>query len=161
MAALLRTFRECSRAGITPEHGRQTGGYVARIAGAVRVATCAAVLASTACVHAGQMGKGGGPSASQVITEEQIAKTDATTAYEAIRVLQPNFLVSRGPTSFYNTSSPLPNVYQDDVQYGPITTLTLIPARDIASIRLYRAWEATYKFGTGNMGGVIEVYTKH
>lgn len=107
------------------------------------------------------MGKGGGPSASQVITEEQIAKTDATTAYEAIRVLQPNFLVSRGPTSFYNTSSPLPNVYLDDVQYGPITTLTLIPARDIASIRLYRAWEATYKFGTGNMGGVIEVYTKH
>ena len=27
--------------------------------------------------------------------------------------------------------------------------------------RLYRAWEAGTRFGSGNMGGVIEVYTKH
>jgi hypothetical protein len=107
------------------------------------------------------MGAGGGPEASQVITEDQIARTDATTAYEAIKVIQPNFLVSRGQTSFYDTSSPLPNVYLDNVAYGSISTLTLIPARDIAMIRLYRSWEATYKFGTGNMGGVIEVVTKH
>lgn len=36
------------------------------------------------------------------------------------------------------------------------------PARVLPSrtLDLYRAWEATTKFGTGNMGGVIEVTTK-
>jgi hypothetical protein len=30
----------------------------------------------------------------------------------------------------------------------------------IATIRLYRSWEATTKFGAGNMGGVIEIITR-
>lgn len=96
-----------------------------------------------------------------VITAEQIEATQSVTAYEAIQKLQPNFLVARGPTSLSGTSSGLPNVWIDDVPYGPLATLKDIPAQNVALIRMYRAWEATYKFGTGNMGGVIEVFTKH
>lgn len=96
-----------------------------------------------------------------VITAEQIDASQSVTAYEAIQKLQPNFLVARGPTSLSGTSSAFPNVWLDDVPYGPLATLKDIPAQNVAVIRMYRAWEATYKFGTGNMGGVIEVFTKH
>jgi len=96
-----------------------------------------------------------------VITAEQIEASQSVTAYEAIQKLQPNFLVARGPTSLSGTSSAFPNVWLDDVPYGPLATLKDIPAQNVALIRMYRAWEATYKFGTGNMGGVIEVFTKH
>lgn len=99
--------------------------------------------------------------ASDTITADQIVKTEATTAYEVIQRLEPKFLVSRGPTDFTDPSSGMPNVYLDDVAYGPVSTLNTIPAGDISMIRIYRAWEATYKFGTGNMGGVIAVYSKH
>jgi hypothetical protein len=99
--------------------------------------------------------------APNVITADQIEASQSVTAYEAIQKLQPNFLVARGPTSLSGTSSAFPNVWLDDVPYGPLATLKDIPAQNVALIRMYRAWEATYKFGTGNMGGVIEVFTKH
>ena len=51
-------------------------------------------------------------------------------------------------------------LYVDDQAYGPISSLKTIPAIHITSIRLYRAWEATTKYGQGNMGGVIAVSTK-
>jgi len=36
-----------------------------------------------------------------------------------------------------------------------------IQANDVASIRVYPAGQSATRFGAGNMGGVIEVYTKH
>jgi outer membrane cobalamin receptor len=48
----------------------------------------------------------------------------------------------------------------DGQEYGPIGTLRNIPASEISTIRLYRSWEATTKFGTGNMGGVIAITTR-
>lgn len=95
-----------------------------------------------------------------VITEDQIEKSQAINAYEVIQRLKPNFLASRGPTNFRDASPTLPKVYVNDVLYGDVSTLTTIEATDIAMIRMYQAWEATYKFGTGNMGGAIDVFTK-
>ena len=54
----------------------------------------------------------------------------------------------------------MPNVYVDGIPYGPLSSLNNIPAQQILSIRLYRAWEAQYKFGSDNPAGVIEVTTK-
>ena len=98
---------------------------------------------------------------SQLITEEEIEASKAATAFEAIQKLRGNFLTYRGETSFSkSSSSPYPNVYLDGQEFGPINTLKNIPATQIATIRLYRAWEATTKFGAGNMGGVIAIDTK-
>ena len=98
---------------------------------------------------------------SQLITEDEIEGSRAATAYEVIQKLRANFLSYRGETSFNkNTSQPYPTVYLDGQEYGPITTLRNIPASQVATIRLYRSWEATTKFGTGNMGGVIAVTTR-
>ncbi|HEX9129358.1 MAG TPA: hypothetical protein VF850_09365 [Gemmatimonadaceae bacterium] len=98
----------------------------------------------------------------QLITEEEVVASLATTAYEVIHNLRPNFLSYRGETSFdKNTSRPYPNVYVDDQPYGPVSILRSIPASDVSSIRLYRSWEATTKFGSGNAGGVIAISTRH
>ena len=98
----------------------------------------------------------------QLITEDEVVASLATTAYELIRNLRPNFLTYRGETSFdRRTSRPYPNVYVDDQAFGAISILNSIPASYVSSIRLYRSWEAMTKFGTGNAGGVIAISTRH
>jgi hypothetical protein len=98
---------------------------------------------------------------SGVITEEEIVASHATTAFDAIQRLRANFLSYRGETSLRKgQSTPYPTVYVDGQEYGPIAILRTIPASDVATIRLYRSWEATTKFGTGNMGGVIAITTR-
>jgi hypothetical protein len=98
----------------------------------------------------------------QLITEDEIEASRAPTAFEVIQKLRANFLSYRGETSFDRSKSqPYPTVYLDGQAYGPIGTLRNIPASQISTIRLYRSWEATTKFGTGNMGGVIAITTRH
>lgn len=98
---------------------------------------------------------------SQIITEDEVEASRATTAYEVIQKLRANFLSYRGETSFDRSKSqPYPTVYVDGQEYGQISSLRNIPASQIATIRLYRSWEATTQFGAGNMGGVIAVTTR-
>ncbi|MEA2760787.1 MAG: hypothetical protein QOD47_71 [Gemmatimonadaceae bacterium] len=100
-------------------------------------------------------------SRSQLITQEEIEASRAPTAYDAVQKLRANFLTYRGETSFDKTKSqPYPTVYVDGQEYGTVTMLRNIPASQVSTIRLYRAWEATTKFGTGNMSGVIAVTTR-
>lgn len=96
-----------------------------------------------------------------LITEAEIEASGSANAYEVIRKLRANFLSYRGETSFRRTSSPYPTVYLDGQAFGEISTLRTIPAIHISSIRLYRSWEATTRYGTGNMGGVIAISTRH
>jgi hypothetical protein len=97
----------------------------------------------------------------QLITEDEIVASRATNAFEAIQKLRGNFLSYRGETSFYPTrNKSMPTVYVDEQAFGEITILRSIPAMQIASIRLYRSWEATTKYGVGNMGGVIAITTR-
>lgn len=103
----------------------------------------------------------GAISNSQFITEEEIVASRGSTAFDVIQKLRANFLSYRGETSFDRSKSqPFPTVYLDGQEFGPIGTLRTLPASEISTIRLYRAWEATTKFGTGNMGGVIAVTTR-
>jgi outer membrane cobalamin receptor len=98
---------------------------------------------------------------SQLITEQEIEASRAPTAYDAIQKLRANFLSYRGETSFdRNKSQPYPTVYVDGQEFGPLSSLRNIPASQVSTIRLYRSWEATTKFGTGNMGGVIAITTR-
>lgn len=110
-----------------------------------------------ACVHQGQ--SGAAASSGEVITEAEIAQSQAVTAYDAVQKLRANFFSNRGRTTILGDTSPLPVVYLDGVEYGPMTSLKNIPAAHVATIRMYRAWEAA-KFGLGKTAGVIEVTTK-
>src|SRR5712671_3279670 len=98
---------------------------------------------------------------SQLITQEEVEASQEPTAFEVIQKLRANFLSYRGETSFNkNNSQPYPTVYLDGQQFGPLGSLRSIPASHVATVRLYRSWEATTKFGTGNMGGVIAITTR-
>jgi hypothetical protein len=98
----------------------------------------------------------------QVITEDEIIASRATNAFEVIHKLRSNFLTSRGATSINRTTSnAFPTVYVDDQEFGPISTLSTIPAAQISMIRLYRVSEANAKYGTHNLTGVIAITTRH
>jgi hypothetical protein len=96
----------------------------------------------------------------QMITEPEIVGAHANSAYDVIHKLRANFLSARGQTSILLATSSYPTVYVDGQRYGDIDALRIIPARDVASIRLYRAWDATTRFGTGNTNGVIAITTR-
>ena len=116
-------------------------------------------LALQACAHSR-------PSAvrrsyeAQVISEAEIIEADVASAYDVIRKLRANFLTYRGRTNFRGASASEPRVYLDDQPYGGVSSLRSIRAGHVAEIRLYRSWEATTKFGTGNMDGVIAITTR-
>lgn len=97
----------------------------------------------------------------EIITEDEIDASRASTALEAIQRLRVGFLTYRGETSLDRTKSrPYPTVYVDGTEYGPISTLRTIPALEVSTIRLYRSWEATTTFGSGHLGGVIAITTR-
>lgn len=114
----------------------------------------------TACSHP-KLGPGDVYN-SQVITEDEIIASRAANAFEVIHKLRSNFLSNRGQTSLNrNQSNPYPTVYLDDQEFGPISSLSTIPAAQITMIRLYRVSEANAKYGSHNLSGVISIYTRH
>lgn len=117
-------------------------------------------LMASACVHAPP---GATDHDNLLITEEEIVASRAETAYDAVKLLRGNFLSYRGKTTLQrdSTSSSLPTVFLDEQEYGPLLSLRSIPASHVFAIRLYRSWEATTKYGARNMGGVIDVVTRH
>jgi hypothetical protein len=97
-----------------------------------------------------------------LITESEIDSVHAGSALEAISMLRPMFLMSRGKLNVDPGTPPaLPNIYVDNQFYGDATVLRNISAATIESIRFYSASEAQFKFGRGNEAGVIGIFTKH
>lgn len=112
------------------------------------------------CAHPGA--NPGPDQDNQLITEEEIVASHAATAYDAVKLLRANFLSYRGKTSVRESGpSPVPTVFLDGQEFGPMLSLKTIPAVQVVEIRLYRSWEASTKFGAAQMGGVIEVITRH
>ena len=114
-------------------------------------------LALTACTHRARSGEG---TDSNLITQREIEGSRSITAYDAVQKLRGTFLSDRGKTTIRGTSPSTPVVFLDGIRYGELQSLRNIPASQVATIRLYRAWEAQQKFGTGQLGGVIEVTTR-
>ncbi len=106
----------------------------------------------------------------RVITAEQIRKSGATDAWDALRRVgnhlsmretssgQPSRLSNRGPSSILLSSEPL--VVIDGVRMIDFRTLNSVPANIISSIRILPGYEATTRYGTGAGNGVIVVETK-
>jgi hypothetical protein len=92
-----------------------------------------------------------------VITAEELAKVDATNAYDAIRKLRPSLLKSRGRTSLMRSTPESPTVYLDDRKLGDISNLNDLNPRSILEIRYLSASEAQVKFGMGLPGGVLAI----
>ncbi len=125
----------------------------------------ALTLLAVFCVVVGgcsSPGKHATPLASRnVITADEIAHVNATTAFEAIQRLQPAMLTKhRGPSSIHLEDQSQIVVYVDGTRFGGIESLNLIQATSILEIRFLSASEATFRFGTGNSAGAIVITSR-
>jgi hypothetical protein len=111
----------------------------------------------TACVNSGQPSLEPRPlsSAPDVITEAEIADSHASTAYEAIQLVRPLFLMSKIDVA------PLAEreVYLNGTRLGGIGELSGILASSVREIRFVRALDAAAS-GIGRSGGAILVISK-
>ena len=111
----------------------------------------------TACTNSGQPSLGPTPvsSAPDVITEAEIAESHASTAYEAIQLTHPQFLMSKIDIA------PLAEreVYLNGTRLGGIGELHGILASAVREIRFVRAIDAAAS-GIGRSGGAILVISK-
>jgi hypothetical protein len=98
--------------------------------------------------------------ARNVLAADEIELSNVGTLHEAIQLLRPHFFFSRGRTSLRAGSTQLPVVIVNSVPQATFESLRAISARDVQYVRLLSAPEATTRFGTGYMTGVIEVVLK-
>jgi hypothetical protein len=105
---------------------------------------------------------GDNPPDSRILRLAEIERSQiGGTAYEVISRLRPGFLVGRGEVTVMGPpESKYPSVYLDGVFYGDIQSLRRVDSNQIAEVRLYPAYEAQTRFGTGNNSGVIAITTR-
>ena len=96
----------------------------------------------------------------EIISLQEILDSRGSSAYDVIRKVHANFLTYRGENSFLDKGASMPIVFMDDQAFGPVSTLRNIPASQIYEIRLYRAWEAVLKYGSGLPAGAISIKTR-
>ena len=101
---------------------------------------------------------GSGSRSRNVITAEEIAEIQASTAFDAVQRLRPEFL-RRGRVNMSSDTQTLPIVYVDDVRYGGVDELRRIRASQVVRIEYLSGSDATTRFGTGHAGGAILVTT--
>jgi len=92
-----------------------------------------------------------------LLTRAEIETSSATTAFELIRELRPQFLRSRGVLSIEDPSAGYALVYMDNTFRGDLEALRTILVVDIDEVRYISSADATTRWGTGHAGGVIHV----
>ena len=124
--------------------------------------TVASLLLITALATAGCASGGGtGTNADRNrITTEQLAKVTANNAYEAIQILQPQWLDDRGPTSVTNNEPTTAVVFMDGTRVGGLEYLRSVPITTLGEIRFLTAGVAGARYGMGLPRGAIELISK-
>ncbi|HET9385920.1 MAG TPA: hypothetical protein VFO67_12290 [Gemmatimonadales bacterium] len=118
----------------------------------------AAMLAALSCATPRS---GARPSSQRdLLRFDEIERTSAVNAYDAVRQLRPEWLRRRGRGSIQNATAEVLVVYLDGTRLGTPQTLRSIAAGSILEIRHLDASDATTRFGTGHAGGALLIRTK-
>jgi hypothetical protein len=120
---------------------------------ALPVAIFAVAGLGSACSTSG----GGGGGNPDLITREEIEAANDPHAYDLIRRVRPRWLRARTQGSFGNPEPMFANVYVNELRFGDLNSLQRLDIRSIERIEYVDALDATTRFGTGNVGGVINV----
>lgn len=126
----------------------------------MRMLTLVIVLAGAGILACSGSGRRVEPGSSNLITLEQINEYPNSSAMELVQRLRPRFLQRRGQMSIRNQESPYPVVYVDGLFRGGIDELHSLPAMTLESIEYISPADATTRWGTGHMAGVIHVTTR-
>ena len=95
---------------------------------------------------------------SRLIVRAQLEPLGGRSAYEAVETRNPRWLQPRGGTP---ASGPFyARVVVDGTVRGELADLYRISINDIETMRYLSASDATTRYGTGYIGGVIEVTTR-
>ena len=94
----------------------------------------------------------------RLITTAEIDAIRYSSAFEVVQALRPQWLQTRGRTSFNQRESV--KVYLDDSLLGEPESLRQITARSISSIRFMDGNEATTRWGLDHGHGAIVVSTR-
>ena len=128
----------------------------------LRVACVVATGAIVACASGGSStGSTSGPQRSRTqITAAEITATNATTLYEVVERLHPEWLSSRGPKTLGGATGQIDTgvqVYIDTQAAGTVEVLRQFPITSAALLKYYSAADAQTRFGLGNLNGVIQI----
>ena len=127
----------------------------------LRVGLCCVVLfLSSGCAARANGIPPDSPSSPDRILPSELLNVTAGNAYDIVQQLRPQWLRMRGPTSIIEPQGELPAVYVDNVRYGELEVLQDFPINEILEIRFVNGPDATIRWGTGVVAGVIEVIRK-
>ena len=131
---------------------------VPRVRGAVASFLLVGLLvATTACSSTGGTRTGG---SGNVITRGEIVAVPDRSAYSLVRLLRPRWLEARVMATPSNPTPAYAHVYVDNLPYGPLESLYDISTNMIDQINYLSSLDATTRYGTGFMGGIIHVHTR-
>ena len=95
-----------------------------------------------------------------VITQAEMTATNLPSVYEAVQRLRPQWLRGRGSTSSMNNDPALPVIYVSGMRQGGPEALRSLRTNDVSEVRFISASDATTRWGTGHIGGAIEVIVR-
>ena len=114
-------------------------------------------LLGAACASGG--GSGGGGGANNAITRDMVDDPTSQNAYTIVQRYRPRWLSPRTQGTIANPEPSFPQVYVDEVRFGPIDTLYRIDGTQIERIEFMSGLDATTRYGVGHDGGAIMVWT--
>lgn len=125
----------------------------------VKSALAVLLLAASAC--ASRSGLETGPQTGSRdpnrITVQELAELSTGNAYEAVRLLRPNWLRARGQTSI---TIPEVVVYIDNIRMGGPENLNRVNSTSVATMEYIDALTAQQRFGLDHTNGAILVDTR-
>jgi len=92
-----------------------------------------------------------------VLTGDELRRTDTTTLWDALRRLRPQWLRARANISLVDRDAGEPVVYLHGVRHGDLSTLRQFNLDQVRRVEFLDGRDATTRFGTGHGGGVIMV----
>jgi hypothetical protein len=95
-----------------------------------------------------------------LITEQEIAASTETNAYDVVSRLRPMFLKTRGRSTINAGGSEYASVFFDGQYYGELGSLRNIVASQLQEIRYLSGPDAVSKYGMRYGSGAVDVRSK-
>ncbi len=103
----------------------------------------------------GRAGSAGGPR--DDITRTQIEALADGTAFMIIQLLRPRWLAARTQATLLIPEAAYAHVFVDELSFGPLSSLEQVSSNVIERIEYLDALNATTRYGTGYLGGIIRI----
>ena len=113
-------------------------------------------------VSCGTPGIGSGrPGDPNILLREEIDRSGARTAYDAVQALRPQWLVTRGITTLAQAAGVEGIViYMDNARLGRPEEMRRIALGSVQYLRFFSAPQATQRWGGGHLQGAILISTQ-